>query len=183
MNALAVPEVGDYMNRNFVSSFQRVGSFRINGNRKQGGNVASYFCTPGGRVLHIIAGKVGREEFLREARWTVEAWKLALLTANGNFQQAQIAFRKAHLDRLQTDYGADPYHVPLPLLEPPNTTTPVSASVLRRPRGTRGSWNKQAKVHQMLAAYPLVKINRVFELVFERILREDVTTAPVVVRN
>ena len=51
--------MGDYLNRHFVSAFQKVATFQIvNGAQKQGGNVASYFCTPEGRVLHAIAGPV-----------------------------------------------------------------------------------------------------------------------------
>ena len=53
MNALANPEVGKYLNEYFVSSFQKVATFRIVGKQKQGGNVASYFCAPDGRVLHV----------------------------------------------------------------------------------------------------------------------------------
>ena len=55
VNALANPEVGKYLNEYFVSSFQKVATFRIvNGGQKQGGNVASYFCAPDGRVLHVV---------------------------------------------------------------------------------------------------------------------------------
>ena len=72
MNALADPKVGKYLEENFVSSFQRVGTFRIVGKAKQGGNVASYFCAPDGRVLHAIAGPVDAATLLREAQWVVE---------------------------------------------------------------------------------------------------------------
>ena len=53
MNALANKEVGKYLNKHFVSSYQKVGTFKIVGKQKQGGNVASYFCAPDGRVLHV----------------------------------------------------------------------------------------------------------------------------------
>ena len=36
--------VGKFVNEHFVSSFQRVATFRIVGGQKQGGNVAAYFC-------------------------------------------------------------------------------------------------------------------------------------------
>jgi hypothetical protein len=48
-----------------------VGTFRIVNGQKQGGNVASYFCTPDGRVLHLIAGPVDGDTLIREARWVV----------------------------------------------------------------------------------------------------------------
>ena len=39
---------------------------------KQGGNVASYFLTPDGRVLGAALGAVDAETFLEEARWALE---------------------------------------------------------------------------------------------------------------
>ena len=64
MNALANPKVGEYLEKYFVSAFQRVGTFRIVGKQKQGGNVATYFCAPDGRVLHAIAGPVNADTIL-----------------------------------------------------------------------------------------------------------------------
>ena len=61
MNALAQPQVGEYFKRHFVSAFQKVATFKVNGGNKQGGNVASYFCTPEGRVLHVVAGPVNAD--------------------------------------------------------------------------------------------------------------------------
>ncbi len=58
MNALASPEVGKFVTENFCSSYQKVATFKIVGGAKQGGNVATYFCAPDGRVLHVIAGPV-----------------------------------------------------------------------------------------------------------------------------
>ena len=78
MNALANPEVGTYVNENFCSAFQKVGTFRIVGKNKQGGNVATYFCAPDGRVLHTIAGPVDAATFLREAKWVVTTTETSL---------------------------------------------------------------------------------------------------------
>ena len=39
---------------------------------KNGGNVASYFCTPDGRVIHAVTGPVPAEELLAAARWAVD---------------------------------------------------------------------------------------------------------------
>ena len=58
MNALTDAGVGIYFRQHFVASFQKVGTFRIVDGQTQGGNVASYFCTPAGRVLHAVAGPV-----------------------------------------------------------------------------------------------------------------------------
>ena len=67
MNALANDEVGNYVNQHFMASFQKVGTFKVVDGQKQGGNVASYFCTPDGRVLDAVAGPVNAAMLLREA--------------------------------------------------------------------------------------------------------------------
>ena len=79
MGALANPEVGKFVNEYFVSAFQKVATFKIVNGQKQGGNVASYFCTPDGLVLDAVAGPVDGPTLLREARWVVETRNLALL--------------------------------------------------------------------------------------------------------
>ena len=61
MGALNNPQVGKFINENCVASFQKVATFRIVGGvggNKQGGNVASYFLAPDGRVLHVVPGPV-----------------------------------------------------------------------------------------------------------------------------
>ena len=81
MSALANAAVGKYLNEYFVSSFQKVATFRIVNNAKQGGNVASYFCAPDGRVLHVVAGPVNSTTMLREAKWVVETTRQAMKEA------------------------------------------------------------------------------------------------------
>ena len=65
-----------YFAAHFVAAHQQVGSFEVVnqfGNlQKNGGNVASYFCTPDGRVIHGLTGPATAEELLAEARWAVE---------------------------------------------------------------------------------------------------------------
>ena len=64
-----------YFAAHFVAAHQQVGSFEVvnqSGNlQKNGGNVASYFCTPDGRVLHALTGPAPAEELLAEAQWAV----------------------------------------------------------------------------------------------------------------
>ena len=84
MNALNNKEVGKYINEYFVSSFQKVATFKIVGNQKQGGNVAAYFCAPDGRVLHIVAGPVDAATMLNEAKWVVESTKKVMEEAKGD---------------------------------------------------------------------------------------------------
>jgi hypothetical protein len=160
VNALANDAVGTYLNEHFVSSFQKVATFRIADGQKQGGNVASYFCTPDNRVLHIIAGPVNAATMLREARWVVEAQKLASLESGGDPVRFHQMIRKAHADRLRREHKLD--------VDAPNKL------------GARRGLNKQGQVHLLLAAAPLAKVEQVYKLIFEKVLGEKVSTSPVV---
>jgi hypothetical protein len=137
VNALADPEVGKYLEKYFVSSFQRVGTFRIvqtpNGPRqKQGGNVASYFCAPDGRVLHVVAGPVDGPTLLREAKWVVDHAYKAMKEAKGDGAAFKAAFRKAHAEKLRTEHGL----VVQPLTyDPPEDQAPDSPLTYRDPTG------------------------------------------------
>jgi hypothetical protein len=103
VSALTDAEVGTYFRQHFVASFQKVGTFRIVDGQKQGGNVASYFCTPGGRVLHAVAGPVDAATLLREAKWAVETWKLARLECGGDARKLGDFFHRAHARRFRED--------------------------------------------------------------------------------
>lgn len=105
MNALANPEVGKYFEEYFVSAFQRVGTFKIVGKAKQGGNVATYFCAPDGRVLHAIAGPVDAATLLREAKWVVETAKKGIETSKNDGAAFKAYMRKAHADKLRNENG------------------------------------------------------------------------------
>ena len=105
MNALANKEVGKYLNENFVSSFQKVATFKIVGGQKQGGNVASYFCAPDGRVLHVVAGPVDANTMLAEAKWVVENTKKAMDESKGDGAKFKAYFRKAHAEKLKNEAG------------------------------------------------------------------------------
>jgi hypothetical protein len=167
------------MNEYFVSSFQKVASFRIaNGKEKQGGNVASYFCTPKGQVLHIIAGPVDAAAFLREARWVVETLKLAQLEGQDLSTRLQHCLRKAHTDRLREEHLSS-----LGNKQRDMKTLPGFPAMSYG----RGNWfnvlGNQGKVHLLLANYPMPRIERVYALVFERILNQKLSTIPVVQKN
>jgi len=105
VNALASPEVGKYLEENFVAAFQRVGTFRIVGAQKQGGNVATYFCAPDGRVLHAIAGPVDSKTFLVEAKWTVDTVRDAIKKSKGDGVEFKAIIRRAHADKLRSESG------------------------------------------------------------------------------
>lgn len=131
MNALADPNVGKFFNEFFTCSFQKVGTFRIVNGQKQGGNVASYFCAPDGRVLHCVAGPVDANTLLREARWVVETTKTAMRECKGDGGKFKSIFRTAHADKLRTDHGLAVEPITYDPVEP----DPNSALTYRDPSG------------------------------------------------
>ncbi len=132
MSALASPEVGRFVNEHFVASFQKVGTFKIVGAAKQGGNVASYFCAPDGRVLHAIAGPVDATTFLREAKWVVETTKESMKSSNGDGAKFKEAFRKAHATKLRAETGLT---VEAITWDPPEAQSDADSLTYRDPTG------------------------------------------------
>jgi hypothetical protein len=132
VNALANPEVGKFLNEYFVSSFQKVATFRIVGRQKQGGNVATYFCAPDGRVLHCIAGPVNAATMLAEARWVVDTTKQAMKQAKGDGAAFKAFFRTAHANKLRAESGLVVQPV---TYDPPVDQDASSALTYRDPSG------------------------------------------------
>ena len=220
MGALNNAEVGKYINEHFVSSFQKVATFRIVGAAKQGGNVAAYFCAPDGRVLHVVAGPVDAATMLRESKWVVETAKAAIADSKGDGGKFKAIFRTAHAKKLKDDFGLvvtpvtfdapepdpksaltyrDPTGQPLapklppPPLDGPDVTiraeemkakqdnaanAPGAARMLDR-RGRGWVLGTQGRVHMIMAAHSMVKIEKVYGSVFENILGEKISTKPV----
>jgi hypothetical protein len=164
--------VGNYLNTHFVSSYQKVGTFRIANGQKQGGNVASYFCLPDGQVLHVIAGPVNAATMLREARWVVETWKMALLEKKEDPPQLSVFFAKAHADRLRQEHKLPEFR------QLPNTSSAELTARLNEPANRR--LNRQGRVHLLLASHSPLKIEQIYQVVFEKILGERISTNPVV---
>jgi hypothetical protein len=160
------------MKEHFVSSFQKVGTFTRAGWQKQGGNVVSYFTTPKGKVLHVIAGPVDAQTFLSETRWAVEMWKLAELEKQ---IPPEMFFRKAHLDRLA--------QITKEALTVPRGPGDLAFAIVAQEYSKRilnaRLNSRPAKVHQLLAAYPLPRIEAIYRVVFERILNQKLSTVPV----
>jgi hypothetical protein len=179
VGALTKKDVGEYLNKYFESSYQKISNFTVTaGGQKQGGNVASYFCTSQGRVLHVVAGPVSGAKLLDEARWVEETWKIADLYELKTVAQIQSLFRKAHVERLASEFSIHLQPRYLPALESPLATSliggPSVAGLLNRTQ------DKQAKVQLLLASYPLPKIARVYTTVFETILEQKISTTPVI---
>jgi len=132
VNALADPEVGKFLNANFVSSFQKVATFRIVGGQKQGGNVAGYFCAPDGRVLHAVAGPVDAPTLLREAKWVVETVRAAAKESKGDGAKFKQLFRAAHAEKLRQETGLS---VEPLAYDPPEAMGETDALTYRDPTG------------------------------------------------
>ena len=158
-----------------MSAFQKVAAFQKIGNAKVGGNVASYFCTADGAVLHIVPGPVGGHTLLREARWANDTYQAAQLENQTTAAQLRAFFRKAHLERLQNEHRV---HVPAEQLPQEANLSPKTLGDL-----FNNNWhlNNAGKVHLLLAVAPLPRIEQVYQGVFENILNERVTTNPVAV--
>jgi hypothetical protein len=179
VNALADEKVGDYLNQHFVSSFQKVGTFRIVGGQKQGGNVVSYLCLPDGAILDAVAGPVDAATLLREARWVVENRKTALLEAHGNSQRFKQFFRQAHADQLTSTAGFESVNWQRMAFNPP---TDADLVTLLDKYPTAHQLSQQDRMHLLLAVFPLVPIDRAYKAVYEKILGERISTKPVAER-
>ena len=179
MNALAKDEVGKFFKANFVASHQKIGNFTIDGSQKQGGNVASYFCTADGRVLHVVAGPVSADTLLKEARWVVETWKAAQLVTHEADQPLRNFMHNAHAARLRNEHKLD-LHKPgnaMPGGGLPSGTHANTVPIYDQPRF--GKLDRAGRVHLLLAASPLIPIERLYAVVFEKVLDERVSILPV----
>lgn len=225
MNALANPEVGKFINEYFCSSYQKVATFKIVNGQKQGGNVATYFCAPDGRVIHCVAGPVDSATFLREARWVVDNAKKAIEQSKGDGGKFKAFMRTAHAKKLKEDTGLDveaitfdppevqdvndalTYRDPTgrtlaPKLPPPPIDGPdvrlepaefnrrqlaeaknAGASPVLDRRGRRFVLGNEGRVHQIMAAHSMIKIEKVYGTIFENVLGEKISTKPVEVNS
>ncbi len=175
MNALANETVGEYVNEHFVTAYQKVGTFKINARgQKQGGNVATYFCLPDGSVLHAVPGPVDAAKFLKEARFAVETHKLAAANARNDPMKYRLTVRAAQYDKLKDENGVQYPLTALPGLRFADTATdqPLRMSLGRR-------LGNADKVSALLTAYPLARLETLYPVVWEQVLNEKLSAAPV----
>jgi hypothetical protein len=160
---------------NFEATYQKVGTFRVVNGAKQGGNVASYFCLSDGTVIHAVAGPLNAAQFLQELRWAVDLRKLAAGESAGDTVKYRAVLRRGHLERLgESDLRIPANTLPPILHGPPPVPT---ANQIRTPVGR--TLSKQGQVHALLAYYPLPRIQQLYQIVFEEVLKEKVSTLPV----
>ena len=188
MNALTNQAVGDYLNDHYVSTFQKVGTFKIVNGQKQGGNVASYFCTTDGRVLHAVAGPVDAGTLLREAHWVIDRRKRVWEESRGSDSRFLALWRKAHAERLKNEHGRE---IDLRAMVGQAVLQSFLSHGIEVPKGKwqqpldkdKGKWqqplDKQGRVHLLMVGYPLAKIDQIYPLVFDKILNQRVTDLPI----
>lgn len=164
-------KVGEFVNDNFVSTWQKVGTFTIVNGQKLGGNVACYFCRADGTVLHAVAGPVKPDELLAEARFAVELDKLAQLDGGRSADKQRKVVADAHLKRVKQEARgwADPPGLDLPK---GRDSFYVHFAQLK----------PQAQVSALLTKKALAPLEDFYPLVWEKILRQTQNAAPVVVR-
>jgi len=104
--------VAAYFGEHFVAAHQQVGSFEVVNKggtlQKNGGNVASYFCTPDGRVIEAVSGPVSGAKLLKEAQWAVEAYRRSAASGQAVEKSLAAAHRDALLDLPPEARGRSP---------------------------------------------------------------------------
>lgn len=201
--ALSDGKVGEYLKKNYVSAWKRVGTFTAirRGDKtvaRAGGNVAVYFCTPDLEVVHAIAGPVGKKKFLEEARWAADTYRKAAQQAGGDraslAKLIEAAHRKASPNpaRLQglltsrTELGQLTRVLTFvngKAVENGNgflyTVKPDSGKTVTRVATLAIALGAGRNMHSFLAGRGLPKLDSVYKHVFQRILGEQVTDTPV----
>jgi hypothetical protein len=160
--------------------------------QKNGGNVASYFCTARGEAIHAVVGAVAADKLLAEARWAVETYQAAK-RASRNQDQLVEFIQDAHLQKLGIDsrqfrmaarrelpaaYRQLPYDLRRVQSERQQgyeavATPPVIAAKRQAVRALR-RYNDQ--VHEILAAWPMADLGLVYRLVFEEVANQRVVS-------
>jgi len=162
--------VGAYLDKYFVPAFQKVGTFRIVGKNKQGGNVASYFCAPDGRVLHVVTydppAAQGDNDALTYRDPTGRP--LAPVLPPPPIDGPDVKLRNQLEQAGKFAGGAGGLGMPAGGL-----------ALVKDRKGQGWALNNQGRAHQLLAAHAMVKIENVYASVFEGILGERVSTRPV----
>lgn len=157
-----------------MAAYQKVGTFKKEGEAKTGGNVAAYFCRPDGTVVHLIPGPVRADVFLREARWAVDVDQAAALDHPLDPAGQRDYLRQAHGRRYLAESRGDKVDVP------PWQRAPAGARVgARLPDELPRQAPLLGQAHWLLWADPLPRLGAVYRFVWTTVLGEEVTDAPV----
>ena len=174
MNALANEKVGEFVGTHFVSAYKKVGTFRKDGDTKTGGNVAAYFCLPDETVVHVIAGPVDADVFLREAHWAVDVYESAVLEHGDDVEGQREYLRLAHGIRYQTSN-----RVGVVMPRPGKGVTFAARVNALMPKSMPRGAEPLGQVHWLLWSDPLPRLAAVYRTVWTDILNEQLTDVPV----
>ncbi len=116
--------MGDYLSQHFTACYQQLGDFKVTNVdgqvQKNGGNVVSYFLTPGGAVVNAVVGPVKADKLLEEARWAVDNYQRARKASPKNLYAQASVIGVAHAtlssDRVHKLLAQTPL-VALPLIQ------------------------------------------------------------------
>jgi hypothetical protein len=178
VNALADEKVGEFVATQFVAAYQKVGTFQKDGNAKNGGNVATYFCRPDGTVLHAVPGPVDAATFLREARWAVDVDQSAALEAGDDADAQKAHLRLAHAVRFLTEHHGG-RRLPTKPLKADKPSPAADLVDARMPRRLPNGVGTIGQAHWLLWSDPLPRLAAVYKTVWTDILNERVTAEPV----
>ncbi len=160
MGALSDPRVEKLFVENFITAHQRIGDFQRMttpiGTIKVGGNVASYFCTPEGRVIHGVLGPASAEVLLAEANWALQTYK--------PIAKDELARQKEHLAKKHAEAARTAPDRPGAIMLPGDLEP-----LLEWPAG-RGH-----QIHELFAKHPLASLTEAYRYIFERLLHEPVS--------
>jgi hypothetical protein len=171
VNALADDRVGAFVNTHFVSAYKKVGTFRKNGNAKNGGNVATYFCLPDETVIHVVPGPVTAAAFLREARWAMDVYESANLEFPADLKEQREYVREAHMIRYLEEHGKGTG----------GTRSGVPRSLrARMPRALPQGGKVLAQAHWLLWSEPMPRLAAIYGTVWTDILKEELSDRPVI---
>ena len=182
-----------------MAAHQQVGDFEVTNVdgrlTKNGGNVASYFCTPSGQVLHAVVGPVKADELLAEAQWVLDAY-LPLADKPLVEQAREMAWahyaewggsdseswsqqqpRQNQFTAWQQPARPVPY---ARTQQPYARTRQPNARMQQQPRQQfpwRGGGSQKDRVHMLLTAWSMADVADIYGEVFEHILGEKVSKA------
>lgn len=71
---------------------------------KNGGNVASYLCTPDGRVIHAVLGPVPADKLLAEMEWAVTSFQEILENSDAQWRQVLTSMKALHCRKRRQIY-------------------------------------------------------------------------------
>jgi len=197
VGALSDPRVGQYVGENFIASYHQIGDFevvKVNGKlQKNGGNVASYFCTPEGRVIHVTAKPINADQLLREATWAVTTYRqvqaqkpTTLLAQRQLVEQAHLSyFNYSNLDfyaKVKAQFSGAQQRYEDKMLAVYNANRRSSYSRKSRYKESPLLLARRAaakslggdRAHQIMLAQPLAPFQEVYREVFEGLTNERV---------